>query len=112
MSYSYSPAPVANRSTHWQSQQQWASAQGRAFSKVFAQLWCDTYYYHYYNGSDIEVRTRKQLCLCSSSSPAHIPTLYVCMYFPPLQLQLLPARMVTSRSYVGAMLLYQSERVS
>jgi hypothetical protein len=55
MSYSYFPTPAANRSTHWDSQQRWATTQGRAIDKVYAQLWIDTYYYHYYNDSDIEV---------------------------------------------------------
>eukprot|EP00035_Acanthoeca_spectabilis_P022896 m.446452 g.446452 ORF g.446452 m.446452 type:complete len:550 (+) comp19364_c0_seq1:3311-4960(+) len=53
MSYSYWPAPQSNRTTHWDITQRWAAEQGFAISKVYVQLWVDTYSYHYRNFSDI-----------------------------------------------------------
>eukprot|EP00037_Helgoeca_nana_P005915 m.55045 g.55045 ORF g.55045 m.55045 type:complete len:561 (-) comp16851_c0_seq1:55-1737(-) len=53
MSFSYWPAPVTNRSTHWAVTQKWAQEQGLAVRQVYAQLWADTYSFHYRNHADI-----------------------------------------------------------
>eukprot|EP00038_Savillea_parva_P027501 m.59947 g.59947 ORF g.59947 m.59947 type:complete len:550 (-) comp7925_c0_seq1:99-1748(-) len=53
MSFADGLSPLANRTTHWQATERWAARQGFSIEHVFAQLWVDTYGYHYPNGSDI-----------------------------------------------------------
>mmetsp|Transcript_18514 Transcript_18514/g.48297 ORF Transcript_18514/g.48297 Transcript_18514/m.48297 type:complete len:218 (-) Transcript_18514:106-759(-) len=53
MSYSYWPEPAANLSSHQSGMQQWAHTQGFRLDEVYAELWVDTYAYHYRDHSHI-----------------------------------------------------------